>query len=60
MPDISMCEGKECPLKENCYRYKATPSEYWQSYFTEEPFYKDGDIIMCDHFLEIYNKKPKK
>jgi hypothetical protein len=41
MPDITMCEGLECPLKENCYRYTATPNEHRQSYFAEIP-YKDG------------------
>lgn len=31
MPDISMCEGKDCPKKEKCYRFRAIPSEfqYW-------------------------------
>jgi hypothetical protein len=28
MPDISMCTNEECPLKESCYRYNATPSEF--------------------------------
>ncbi len=32
MPDISMCKNKNCELKENCYRYRAIPSEYMQSY----------------------------
>ena len=42
MPDITMCVGekdeKDCPLKETCYRYKAKPSEFWQSYFMEPPY----------------------
>ena len=41
MADITMCSGTNCPLKETCYRYKATPSS-WQSYFSEPPF-KDGE-----------------
>jgi hypothetical protein len=32
MPDISMCTNEECPLKETCYRYNATPSEFMQAY----------------------------
>ena len=48
MPDISMCKGNDCKLKETCYRYKAKPSEY-QSYFIDAPF-KDGD---CSHYWEI-------
>jgi len=48
MPDITMCSGKDCPLKETCYRYKAKPDEY-QSYFMEAP-YNDGE---CNHYWEI-------
>lgn len=36
MPDIAMCKGTGCQLKENCYRAMATPS-YYQSYFTTPP-----------------------
>lgn len=36
MPDICMCEGHSCLLKESCYRYTAEPSEY-QSYFLSPP-----------------------
>jgi hypothetical protein len=32
MPDISMCTNKDCPLKETCYRFKAIPDKYRQSY----------------------------
>lgn len=56
MPDITMCMGKGCPLKETCYRHKTKPSMY-QSYFMESP-YKDGD---CDHYWEIeMSSKPSK
>lgn len=41
MPDISMCYGGQCPIKETCYRFKATPNESWQTYFVRAPF-KDG------------------
>lgn len=38
MPDITMCKGTDCPLKENCYRFTATPGEWqWQSWFAEPP-----------------------
>ena len=46
MPDITMCEGGDCPAKEKCYRYRAKPNEFRQSYFVHPP-YKDGK---CDHF----------
>jgi hypothetical protein len=28
MPDITKCWGKDCPLKEKCYRYTCDPDEY--------------------------------
>lgn len=46
MPDISMCNGNDCPLKEDCYRYKAKPSKFRQSYFFTPP-YKGTD---CEYF----------
>ena len=52
MPDITMCKGNDCPLKETCYRYKAKPCEY-QSYFMEAP-YKDDD---CSHYWEIVKQE---
>ena len=45
MSDITKCSGFNCPLKDNCKRYKAIDG-MWQSYFTEPP-YKDGK---CDMF----------
>jgi hypothetical protein len=47
--DITMCNGKNCELASTCLRYKATPSKYGQSYFTEEPI-EDGQ---CDYYWEI-------
>lgn len=49
MPDICMCRGNDCPLKEKCYRYKAIRSKYFQTYFTLIP-YKDGK---CPHFWDL-------
>jgi hypothetical protein len=37
MPDISKCIGRQCELKETCYRYTSKPSEYRQSYFSIPP-----------------------
>lgn len=31
MPDITMCLGNGCPMKEQCYRYRAVPNKI-QSY----------------------------
>lgn len=41
MPDISMCEGQGCPLKDTCYRHTATPSSYLQAYFCDPPYDKE-------------------
>ena len=49
MPDISMCKGGSCELKDNCYRYKATPSDY-QSWFANPPF---ESIFECDYFWDM-------
>lgn len=47
MPDITMCYGKDCPLKEKCYRFTAKASIF-QYYFTDSP-YKDKN---CDYFWD--------
>ena len=48
MPDITMCKGDDCPLKENCYRCTATPDDLWQSYFINPPY--DEEKKECDHY----------
>lgn len=50
MPDITMCDGKGCPLKQNCYRFTAKPNER-QSYFAEAPWERDGRSKYCAHFV---------
>lgn len=45
MADITKCEGANCPIKENCYRYTAKANEFRQSYFTDPPI-KDGKCEM--------------
>ena len=46
MPDITMCNGQGCELSSTCYRYKAEPSKYGQSYFVEAPI-KNGE---CEYY----------
>ena len=50
MPDISKCEGKDCPIKENCYRFKAIPNLPYQSY---SDFIYDKKEKKCEDFWEI-------
>jgi len=47
MPDITMCKGKDCPLKNNCYRHTVKPSVIHQSYFIEEPYDKKKKNCEC-------------
>lgn len=49
MPDISMCNDSICHRHETCYRFKATPDKYAQSYFTETPRYDEE----CDYYWDI-------
>lgn len=51
MPDIAMCEGGECPVRENCWRYMA-PASHWQSYFGTPPYNEEG----CDYFWDMNEK----
>lgn len=53
--DITMCEGKDCPLKNTCYRYLCKPDKYWQSYFMDVPY--DAKKKTCDSYWEY---KPNK
>ena len=56
MADITMCEGTNCPLKENCYRFNAESNDLYQSYFTEVPF--DKKTNDCEYYWKI-NKTNK-
>lgn len=57
MADISMCEGGDCPKKERCYRFKATPNPYRQSYM--EYAGQDGKTE-CPDFWEVRSKSEMK
>ena len=48
MPDIAMCEGGMCPIKETCYRFTADPSDY-QSYFGNPPFKEVDGSPECEY-----------
>jgi hypothetical protein len=49
MPDIAMCEGTNCPVKEKCHRFTAKPSKY-QTYFTEAPGEMQDNKFTCKYF----------
>ena len=49
MPDISMCENKNCHLANNCWRFNATPDRVAQSYADFEP----DDEGNCDFYIDM-------
>lgn len=51
VPDITMCKGTGCPLRNSCYRFTATPNEYRQSYFVVEPFVYSHGYGRCVEFV---------
>lgn len=53
MPDIAMCEGKDCPSKNKCYRYLAVPDQYRQAYMDFNAR-RQGD--KCDRFWPVDEK----
>ena len=50
MPEISMCTNKDCPSKETCWRFKAPPKPFWQSYCG---FVVYDDEDKCEHYMEM-------
>jgi hypothetical protein len=50
MADISMCDGAQCPIKQECYRYTAPKNEYRQAFFTYVPY--DHARIGCEYFID--------
>lgn len=59
MPDISMCQGEKpgwvCPLRDDCYRYKAVPG-FVQSWFMEPPY----NIVGCDYQMPLHKPRKKR
>lgn len=58
MPDITMCRNEDCPLKERCYRFKAKPSPYGQSYtnFKFETSPESPVEATCHWFWRLENE----
>lgn len=52
MADITMCDGRYCPLKKKCYRFTA-PKGIYQSYFLETPY--DKAFKKCAFFINNNN-----
>lgn len=54
MPDITMCNGEDCPIKDTCYRFKAKASSY-QSFFSGQPYEVDlgGEFTGCNYHWKM-------
>lgn len=62
MTDITMCRNEDCELRNECFRFRAEPNQYWQSYFMDDPKPINGN---CNDFMKIfenssYNLQPIK
>lgn len=63
MPDITMCEGRNCKVKGQCYRHTAKPSQ-WQAMadyslpaepMTANNVYEITTTEYCWNFIPIEN-----
>lgn len=55
MPDITMCTGAGCPLKNRCYRFRAQ-THGRQDYFGRSPY--DAASGRCDDFWDVARLGP--
>jgi hypothetical protein len=51
MADITKCKGINCPVRDNCYRYTARDSGFYQSWFVDNNVGKMVDNkFSCDMY----------
>jgi len=54
MPDITMCKGTGCSLKDTCYRHLAVPTPLRQSEFVAPPFkITITGRLLCQYYFEV-------
>jgi len=51
--DISMCMNDTCPLRETCYRFKATPEPLYQAYAGFKYETKEDGEVYCDGYWKL-------
>lgn len=49
MPDISMCQNKDCPKRKQCHRFMAMPNGLRPSYMG----FKPDDKGECEYFWPL-------
>ena len=54
MPDISMCPGIDCEMRQLCYRHVAKAEPVRQAWSDHHLQLKDGDTH-CPDFLPLYD-----
>jgi len=54
MADITMCNDKECPKQQQCYRAQAPVTPHWQAYFVNSP--RDKETNECKEFWDKDNR----
>lgn len=59
MADITMCDNKECPRRDSCYRFTAVPNPYRQSYWYPTPDHADCKGYWLLEINEENDKAPK-
>lgn len=60
MPDITMCKGYSCPMKDTCYRFTAKPNPNRQSYFSSVGYKIVKAKPVCEHYSPIEAVKKRK
>lgn len=54
MADITKCKGINCPIRDNCYRYTARDSGFYQSWFVDDNVGKIVDNkFSCDVYWKV-------
>lgn len=61
MADITMCPGLSCTIKQDCYRFTATPAPERQSFFCEPPYLLQDETskLKCQYFWLKSEIQPK-
>ena len=54
MSDISKCYGKDCTLRNTCWRFLAPANDLWQCY---ADFTYDVELQECEYYWEVKDKK---
>lgn len=57
MADISMCHGKDCELREKCFRFTARPDKIAQSYIIPNKPGKDCDMFWDNSKMSYETKE---